>query len=313
MQNKLLSARGDSSLHSHIERAKICESLHGVGLAHISECFRRGRVNVIRKEFGRTVFVDKIPRGCNWSVPSFDFGHLFDPNSPDKCDEEQLTCINNELERIARFGKITLPFNDCAFIARFSESEDSSAGVRLIRAKRIGENVVGEDYIYKHFEGEVGTSWLKQPGDFVISPGGHVKIRMDSEYVTESDKKCVDSRFDVISESSGSLLLGIVLLSIGEKSTIDCESSAHVNKKRSLNKLRPLPPTIKVRLGAVRVQGGESARGSGSSKQPHNRRGHYRKLASGKIVFVSGSRINGGTEKTRSYKVVSPPTAELNI
>jgi hypothetical protein len=313
MRNNLLSVHGEFSLHSRIERAKISESLHDIGLAHISEHFRRGRVNVIQKQFKGAVFVDKVPRIDNWNVPSFDLGHLFDPNSPYQCDENQLTCIDNEVGRIARVGKITIPFNDCAFIERFSQSKDNSAGVRIIRAKRTGEKVVGEEYLYTYFGGEVGASWIKQPGDFVVSPEGYVEIRVDGEYFRESDKECVDSRIDIISEASASLLRGIVLLSLGETSTMHCEHLARVNKKRSLNKQRPLPPTIKVRLGAVRVQGGESARGSGSSKQPHNRRGHYRKLASGKIVFVSGSRINGGTDKARSYKVVSAPTAELNI
>lgn len=313
MRNKLLSVQNELSLHSHIERAKISESLHGIGLAHISEHFRRGWVNVIQKQFGSAIFVDKIPRSDKWNVPSFDFGHLFDPNSPDRCDGEQLTSIDNEVGRISRAGKFTLPFNDCVFIEQFYQSEDNSAGVRIIRAKITGENIVGEEYIYTYFAGEVGTSWLKQPGDFVVSPDGYVEIRMDSEYFNESDKECVDSRFDIINESSGSLLRGIVLLSIGETSTINCEHLTRLNKKRSLNKQRPLPATIKVRLGAARVQGGEAVRGSGSTKQPHNRRGHYRKLASGKIIFVNGSRINGGTDKTRSYKVVSAPTAELNI
>lgn len=79
-------------------------------------------------------------------------------------------------------------------------------------------------------------------------------------------------------------------------------TAINVGRAKSKKALKPLPAfiTIENKPAADR---GEPSGHSGVAKLPHNRRGHWRNLRSGKRVWVRDCAIHGGSDVGRNYVV----------
>jgi len=87
-----------------------------------------------------------------------------------------------------------------------------------------------------------------------------------------------------------------------ERETVETEQLRILNAGRARAKNNPLPPLpefIRVSNEPRRVS--ERSEPTGITKQPHDRRGHYRTYRSGKQVWVRSCRIHGGSEEPRIY------------
>lgn len=312
MRNKLLYGHGAVSRSLTNEESSGRKNVRHGSLAHLSEHFRRGQVMVLRKESGNRLLVEKLPRQNYWNIPSFDLGYLFDENSPDRLNTAKFDSIEMEVKRLALEGKIYMPFQDCAFIARLSETNDSAESTTLVRVKTDDEVITGEVFVWCFRKQNPHIEWHKQPFKFTLSSSGLYEIEFHDQFKDNAGRKSL-ARFVIVGrECAHFVAKAVVLLSEGEMITEHCEYTARINRKRSLNRLGQLPQTIRVRLGAAVGRRGAASPGTGSGRQPHDRRGHYRKLASGQVVFVNASKINGGADRPRSYEVVAPPKREMN-
>lgn len=91
-----------------------------------------------------------------------------------------------------------------------------------------------------------------------------------------------------------------------EEQQPDVLRAINAGRAKSKNQLlMPVPDFIVIRndLPSSNSRNADSE-GSGTAKSPHDRRGHIRRLASGKLVRVRPSKIHGGGDRPPVYAVV---------
>jgi hypothetical protein len=75
-----------------------------------------------------------------------------------------------------------------------------------------------------------------------------------------------------------------------------------VNRGRARGKLAPLPAVRLIDLTKFHPSTGGTESGGGLVR-PHDRRGHYRTLQTGRIVPVRPAKIHGGSDSPPKYTV----------
>ncbi|GFE77539.1 hypothetical protein NTCA1_51880 [Novosphingobium sp. TCA1] len=117
----------------------------------------------------------------------------------------------------------------------------------------------------------------------------------------------LDSLGGIVADEYNSVMVCLALLSMEstKKETSASERLASVNRGRAKGKLPPIPDTIRITLGKPTVTSSASIGATGITQRPHDRRGHVRRLKSGRIVPVRAYSVHGGSGVARRYEVTA--------
>jgi hypothetical protein len=274
-------------------------------LAHFAEAARNKRVALIQYVGDDAIRLSMLNAGRHWAFPCLNFGQLDDTADATKSWSPE---VWNEtwaegVEHVEN-GTFRLPFEECAYLFHYADNQQKYETVNLIHLATMADGILGETYIWQpSHPNSLLQGWTKHPFQFVIMNDGtiewslHPSTRIDTHLVKEyeADVKATYTK----------VICATMLLTHGAKSTSPSAYVAGVNNGRALGKLKPLPDTITIDLSSryrsgSRLQGGFN---TGVVRQPHDRRGHYRTLKSGKIIPVKASQIHGGSSQSRVYNV----------
>lgn len=100
-------------------------------------------------------------------------------------------------------------------------------------------------------------------------------------------------------------VLGLIQkINNGERERVETESLRTLNHGRAKSKVKLVPVPRFIRIGGpLRVSQNQPHTGTGSSRSPHERIGHWRNYRSGKRVWVRDCKIHGGSYVPRNYRV----------
>lgn len=108
-------------------------------------------------------------------------------------------------------------------------------------------------------------------------------------------------------EYSMPALTGLIFLAdqlLTDRTTVELEPTQRVRLGRpSISRNRSIPGSTVIHLQRRLYPNRPVAHG-GSSKRPHERRSHTRRLRSGRIIRVTSSSIRGGTGRPKAYDVI---------
>jgi hypothetical protein len=147
--------------------------------------------------------------------------------------------------------------------------------------------------------GETGK-WTQAPVQAIWCPetgwGALTETKFGSDHWYAERKEDAEVAF-------ANLLVGTLLLARrpDPPAADETEYLKRVNRGRTRGKLAPLPPVRLVDLTRYKYS---SDAGDGKRHQrPHDRRGHYRRLNTGRLVPVRPAKIHGGSSAPPNYKV----------
>jgi len=78
-----------------------------------------------------------------------------------------------------------------------------------------------------------------------------------------------------------------------------------INQKRAGDKRKPIQAPRILSLSRIVDYDNDSVSGFGAPRSPHDRRGHWRRYQSGKVIWISDMKIHGGSVNAPLYEVVS--------
>lgn len=254
--------------------------------------------------------IEPIYRRYDWAVPSFDFSFIFDPADSSFVGTEVCNDLWAEASELLSENKMRMPFPECAFLFRYRETYSRYETVNLVHLRDDGEAIWGDTFFQQAIDHPSKSRWTKTPFQFVLHPGLGVEMNFDP-LVRLSPSWEHEYRLDLRSKYTEVLYAALLL---GSRRASILEEAANpvplieVNRQRSEpDDLKPLPATriIKVNLPVLVATARNRGRGIGSEKRPHERRGHYRNLQSGKQVWVNACKIHGGSGAPPRYSVLN--------
>lgn len=274
----------------------------------------RGKVLKIAAALDRKIKaapVEPIYRRYDWAMPSFDFGFIFDPAHSSFIGTEVCNDLWAQASDLVSENRMRLPFRECAFLFRYRETFNRYETVNLVHLRDDGESIWGDTYFQQAIDHPAKSRWTKTPFQFVLHPGLGVEMNFDP-MVRLSPSWEHEYRLDLRSKYTevlyAALLLGTRRASIEEEEIADAMPLIAANSvKPDGDDPKPLPATriIKVNLPKLVATTRSRTVGTGSEKRPHERRGHYRSLQSGKQVWVNACKIHGGSDAPPKYSVLN--------
>jgi hypothetical protein len=273
---------------------------------------RQGKaLSVVRNQHHLKVEVAPVPREytCyNWSIPSFDFGHVYDPNSSACIGAERWNTEWQPVTELLEAEHFRLPFDECAFIFRYEETLLKHATTNIVHVYHDDDrSIVGNTWFQQEVNDPVKKRWTMMPFQFVVHQGAPLSVEINFSTPRLTSDVEADYREDCKAKYTEVLIATLLMSTKAAREEQDertAQRIAQVNRGRELGKLPPLPMTRVIHIDkTVTTTRAMTATGTGSAKRPHDRRGHYRTLLSGKRVEVSPSKIHGGSEAAPSYRV----------
>lgn len=252
------------------------------------EAVRRGHVH-LRDRFD----VAHAPNLADFSgaIPHIDFGSV-------TFDEEKMIGLGQPyveaLDRVYE-NPLSLPFDKFALVLRGPKLVEI-----LIVSRTDEENVFclrsyTNNYHSKHwvaFYDRLLCHSISGKAEFHDSD----RVNIDYNYVG----KMVSDEYEAVM-----LCLALLSMESTEQEISASERLASVNRGRAKGKLPPIPDTIRITLGKPTVTSSASIGATGITQRPHDRRGHVRRLKSGRIVPVRAYSVHGGSGVARRYEVTA--------
>lgn len=273
-------------------------------LADFAESSRKKQVSVLKSFRAPNNYSSELQGfGTAWDLPSFNFGGLDDQtSSPDAWTKDVWDATWHAGLSLIEAGKFRLPYEECVYLFHFAENASMCESVNLIHLVTNGDDVIGEIF-FRQPHGPSGLNgWTKSPSQFTIINGETIEWAVEPAFAATLTPEKLRDYSEDCKASYTKAICATVLLSQGAERSMPSERTAVVNRGRVLGKLAPLPDTVTVRFDHAAIGRHYEGAGTGGHRQPHNRRGHYRTLRSGKVIPVSSSRIHGGAEE-RQYDV----------
>jgi len=261
---------------------------------------RRGKIITVGVEEGRTK-TTKFPQSTYWAVPVFDFGSLtYSKDDMDELGKEFPTALS----LIGENG-VQLPFPRCIFA--FTDPDKTCRGEWLSQPDFF-ELIQEEDRIYVHnfFRSIVrGKAVWMYEDDRVSFDRFTREAQMPDRYAGFIDGKTSD-HVDIVRQKVQHTVLAATMINMKRAKQVVQESCAlaSVNLGRAKANLSPISNTIKISIAESEATGkGRGGSRPSSVRSPHDRRSHFRTLASGKVIAVRASAIHGGASTPRHYEV----------
>lgn len=273
----------------------------------LAEASRRGRL-AIRYQYNAVKF---ITRGVDWDMPSFDFGDFIyhQPNASPRIGRDQMKSIQDHADELTRRG-INLPFPRCAYI--FKES----CGTPVVEVLEQTDSFIMVTSYFRPASENCQWYFLPKECHFNHHLDNWTSIIHHTSQ-SEWERQLVPTGLTTAAWSfvqGNKIALATAMLSMPatERETISSDLAASVNRGRAKGKLAPIPDSVAVRLDPVTIRlnptssgNSHAGTGLGSPRCPHDRRAHFRRLRSGRVVSVKATSIHGGGDGTRQYRVVA--------
>ncbi|WP_146208020.1 hypothetical protein [Azospirillum sp. TSH64] len=284
-------------------------------IAEFVEAARKGNVvKFIRLMPASNSFVlsKHKPSGC-YAIPAFDFGYTCDPTDPNYTGDSFTGSFTDAawgvgLELLKR-GEFQLPYPECLYLFRFHETRTKYATLNLIRLVQDGNEITGEVYFRQATAPKSEMRlWTKDVHQFTFVNGTDgVEIAFDPAVLMDSVAE--REKYEDCKAAYTHVVVATILLN-NPKHTFEVarpsDFTQSVNAGRTRAGLLPLPDLRVVhwdKEAAIRYVDETRGPASRNSPRPHDRRGHYRTLKSGKRVPVSPAKIKGGSEVPPNYDV----------
>lgn len=248
-------------------------------------------------------------RAHDLALPSFDFGYVFDPNDRSFIGKQTLDKMWAESLPIVRDGKFRIPFPECMFLFRYRETAQKYETVNLVHLWETDDGTVICNTFYQQDMTGITKQWTKAPFQFEICAGNVLSYSFD-DAANLSYASAADYQLDAHTKYTECVHACWLLRSnrvITETDEITPRLEQVNRGRTSSGKLNPLPATRVIRFDRATLVSAlpQGPAAPGSPKSPHERRGHYRKLRSGRETWVNASRIRGGQETQPQYEVKS--------
>jgi hypothetical protein len=282
-----------------------------VGFADFVEEMRQGMaLRVSSNQHHAKVEVTPVPREYtryNWAIPSFDFGHLYDPKSSASIGLERWNSEWQPVTELLENEQFRLPFDECAFIFRYGETLLKYATTNIVHVYHDEDrSIVGHTWFQQEVNDAVKQRWTMMPFQFVVHQGSPPSVEINFSTPRLTSDVEADYREDCKAKYTEVLIATLLMSTNAAHEGQDertAQRIAQVNRGREFGKLPPLPMTRFIHIDKTVITRAATATCIGSPKRPHDRRGHYRTLRSGKRVEVSPSKIHGGSEVAPCYRV----------
>lgn len=254
--------------------------------------------------------VEPIYRQYDWAMPSFDFGFIFDPADPSFIGVD--TCNDLWAEASERLSENTMrmPFAECAFLFRYRETGNRDETVNLVHVRDDGEAIWGDTFFQQAIDHPTKSKWTKTPFQFVLHPGQGVEFNFDP-MVRLTPFWENEYRLDLRAKYSEVLYAALLLISHRAQVEEDASDALAPIETANHGSVRddpkPIPATRIIRVNRQGLIAATRARRSGTAieRRPHERRGHYRQLRTGKQVWVNSCKIHGGSDVPPKYDIVN--------
>ena len=285
------------------------------GFADFYEAVRKGNaVAIVSNASSSRITVAPLWRDQihhEWAVPSFDFGHVLDPHSPSTFIGEQAWKeMWPDVMDLLTGESFRLPFDECVYLVRYRETPQKWETVNLLHLWHDEDGTIaGNTYFQQDASQPVMRRWTLMPFQFVVHQGDNtgVEFNFDPRANLSPDVEA-EYVLDMRTKYSEALVLTLLLRSNGIViEEPELSRTAEVNRGRASAKLPPLSRTRVIRFGHLK-RATSTVSGIGSPKRPHERRGHYRKLRTGKVVPIAASKVHGGADAP-SYVVTGASPA----
>ena len=253
----------------------------------------------------------------HWAkLPVFDFGHLQDPTSPDFLGQSFTGSITDECFKLANSllnsGEFHLPFSECIYIIRYYETSHGFETIHLLHLPEEDGEISCDTYFRQpKIQSRAKRRWGVCPFQFTLVNGdgraekGYLSKHYDER--VDFDPECWSSVQQDLLGKSTDMAVATLLLRQPAGAVTTAAVHGDLNPPQ-LNEQDVKEPAFGVKTVAVnRVRLMSHLRGltfDRSAKAPHERRGHYRTLRSGRIVPVKSSKIHGGSDEASVYNVV---------
>jgi hypothetical protein len=240
----------------------------------------------------------KLPATKIAAAPLFDFGHIDDDKSEEEWSMETRDSFSKDLMNPG--SSINLPYEEIYYLFRYFATDTYDAYCKLLhlRVGDVGFSVKTWIMLYP------SNKWALAPCE--TGAAGNTLFNIETKRFDPDvlEKFSASSQRDCVIAMFATTLLNRpeqIETSIGEIGVI----AAKANERRNRVKLDSIRPPIIVRTNRYRTEKSGGGSGCGSSKRPHNRRGHWRMYKSGMKVWVRDHAIRGGSQKPRDYRVVN--------
>ena len=248
--------------------------------------------------------------GNDWALPSISFGQLDDmANSSEAWTKTVADEAWKEGAAHVLAGTFSLPFEECIYLFHYEETTQKYETINLLHLVTSGNEITGECYFWQPSAPGTMSQWTKDPWQFTIINGAGVEWAIEPHFEGQIPASMAQDYKEDAKSSYTKVICATMLLGHGGKSSEPIEYVSGVNRGRALGKLAPLPDTITVRFDHAAIRQAYPAGGFSGAKQPHDRRGHYRTLASGKVIPSSRQRFTAVRLRpvTMSWKALSDP------
>lgn len=200
-------------------------------------------------------------------------------------------------------GTFRLPFEECVYVFHYADTPQKYEGVNLLHLVTSGDEVTGECYNWQPSAPGRMRQWNKEPWQFTIINRDGIDWAIEPDFERQLPMSVATEYVHNMRASYTKVICATMLMRCGENASEPTEYVSGINRGRALGKLAPLSDTISVRFDHAAVQQAYPSGGFSGARQPHDRRGHYRTLKSGKVVPVKSSKIHGGASAPRNYVV----------
>jgi hypothetical protein len=267
-------------------------------IATFVEAARKGQVTRLDTDTtGHPIRID-----IDLAIPSFDFGHINDPQHRDYWGGPLWDSL--EREWLTEPAVVRLPFPECAFLFHYTESAAQYESVNLIHARQ-DDNGTIETQCYFWQPGAPGamSNWAEAP---VAAFTVRNQFRLHTIRGRFSQARMISYKIDAASNgrivSQGSLLLNRRV----DREPVQSRAHDLMNYNRIMASRVAVPRTIRIKVREQREALQHTSRegiGMGGTKAAHERRGYWRQYRSGRRGWVRNCSIHGGSPIPRDYRV----------
>lgn len=263
------------------------------------EALRKGQAVAINGQRGHKMLIEKLPPKRLDALPTFDFGHLNDPSHADVWPK---SLYDDLWQEYAESNRLHLPFDRSIFIFHWQETDAAFATINYYVVEREGVGIRLTNYFRHPHETGLKAQLTRGAASIFVTDtmqyDFHASAGRFDEAARESAAEDLRAAFSAVVAAVGLINRRQIVREHVVEPTM-----AAVNEGRSKAKLSPLLPPVRVKLGDAVIRSTGSHTGDGSPRLPHNRRGHWRNLRSGKRVWVRDCAIHGGSDVGRNYVV----------
>ncbi|MGA1809996.1 hypothetical protein VHN57_02330 [Sphingobium sp. WW5] len=242
-----------------------------------------------------------IDVGNNWDLPAFDFGHLDDLKSPNILPRQRRDELWADWLDLRESGQFRLPFPHCLYVYRWRDG----GLVNVFDLRQSDDNLLID--VYFNYAGQ--PRWHHHAAKLNYDMHAATLDRALTSFAEDflpAEKLGIYQ--DAQANWSKMILATLLLRRSNTTEEIQCNDRElrSINSRRAKADESPIRDMIRIRYNkhdlGHRIA---SAEPTGSTRCPHDRRAHYRRLRSGKIIPVRASHIHGGGDRARNYVVAA--------